>query len=935
MGIEQQRLARGSVLRLLTLGLCQTACAVGQVLLMARIVDGLSSGSTSTHALLALGALVLTDAALRRAEAVGSESLGQTKVRDVRVALFEHSTRLGDLNLGDLRRGGILLRFLGDLTPLRQWIALAYVRLPIAALTLVAGLAAIATNSPAIAGAVGLVLVLGALVAVPFAGPLYRRLALRRRLRNRLAANVAEKIHALPAIRACAREARELERVRRGSEGLLQASMAFARTRENLRTVLHVTLGGAALAALAVGAEAVSRGMATTGDVFAALALIGILTPALRELTQLLEVRQGVRLTRERLAAIEALPTVARSDRSRHEDGTEHPPLQLEKGEAVPHGLVVRAGEHILVEGGEPAERARFLKMLAGLEVPEHGQVKVHGQAAHTLRPADRRRWLGYAAEDLPLISGSVSKNLRYRHRKASAEEMTEALEWVGLGGGAHLLRLEQRISAMGRDLHPRQRAALGLARALLGWPALVVVEDLDGALDSDQQTRLLAELQRRGVCLATGRAAGAGDSAFVHRVALEQTEVRDNRSGWARVAVVVACALLGAPQLVPTAWAQEEADNLPAATADDGGWSARYRPGGLEITHGDADLSLRLGGRFHLDAGVFTGNNPRPDEDIELRRARVSLALRFQREWRALVDYDFGRSEGVKNLWLRWQGESPWQVTAGAHQSPFSMEEVTSSNHSVFLERSLANALTPGYLVGLSGSWREGDSAFGVGLFGDSLENEPRRRAQGFGAMGRGTTSFLRSKENLVHVGASVELRDVESGSRFRLRTRPETALGDQRLVDTRTLDGVDFVSTAGAEFAWRHRRLLGQAEWIASHISLPDENPTFSGGYAQVSGFLTDHDRSYSARRGRFANPDLDPGEQAFELGLRFSHLDLTDGAIEGGVEHNLTLGGTWYLGPHVRVLSNAVLAFARPDRDGRERDLQIWQLRLQWVL
>lgn len=935
MTIETRQLERGPLLRLFVLGLCQSASTVAQVLLVAHVVDGLATGRASTAALATLGGLLLVDALVRRAEAVGSEALGQKRARDVRVALFERSTRLSDLNLGDLRRGGILLRFLGDLTPLRQWVALAYVRLPIAALTLVAGLAAIATNSPAIAGALAVVLVLGALAAVPFAAPLYRRLAVRRRVRNRLAANVAEKIHALSAIRSCAREARELERVQRESDTLLKASMDFARTRENLRAVLHVTLGTAGLVALAIGAHAVSRGMATTGDVFAALALLGILTPALRELTQLLEVRQGVKLTRERLAAIEALPTVERRRSPTGLPEAEYAPLVLTRLETLDQDVVLAAGQHLLVEGGELADRARFLRLVAGLDAPNVGSIEVHGQAAHSLRPGERRRLLGYAAEDLPLVRGSVSKNLRYRHRRATQDEMAEALGWVGLAEETAALDLEVRLGALGRELHPRQRAALVLARAILGWPAVVVVESLDAALAPEQQVGLLAELSRRGVCLVAASADGAGTAHFSQTIDVGRREPRKEPSSLARVALLLACASIGALHLSSTAVAQEEADNLAPAEANDGGWSARYKPGGLEVTHGDADLRLRLGGRLHLDAGVFTGNNPRPDEDVELRRARVSLALRFQREWRGLVDYDFGRNEGFRNLWLRWQGESPWQVTAGAHQSPFSMEEVTSSNHSVFLERSLANALTPGYLVGLSGSWREGDSAFGVGLFGDSLENEPRRRAEGLGAVGRGTTSFLRSKENLVHVGASVELRDVESSSRFRLRTRPETALGDQRLVDTRTLDGVDFVSTAGAEVAWRHRRVLGQAEWIASHVSLPSENPTFTGAYAQVSGFLTDHKRPYSTRRGRFANPDLDPGEQAFELGLRFSHLDLTDGAIEGGVERNVTLGGTWYLGPHLRVLSNAVFAFARPDRDGRERDLQIWQLRLQWVL
>ena len=66
-----------------------------------------------------------------------------------------------------------------------------------------------------------------------------------------------------------------------------------------------------------------------------------------------------------------------------------------------------------------------------------------------------------------------------------------------------------------------------------------------------------------------------------------------------------------------------------------------------------------------------------------------------------------------------------------------------------------------------------------------------------------------------------------------------------------------------------------------------------------------------------------------------MRYSTIDLSDGAIEGGEEDNLTIGLNWYVNPHVRFMFNYVRADADPtssDLTGEDDEPNVFQTRAQ---
>ena len=106
-------------------------------------------------------------------------------------------------------------------------------------------------------------------------------------------------------------------------------------------------------------------------------------------------------------------------------------------------------------------------------------------------------------------------------------------------------------------------------------------------------------------------------------------------------------------------------------------------------------------------------------------------------------------------------------------------------------------------------------------------------------------------------------------------------------------------------------------QSEFIVSLANRSDmENVMLWGAYAQISYFVTGEQRRYLRRQGVFDRVAINHAFSwkqrtwgALELTLRYSHLDLDDSDIRGGVMNDVTLGLNWYVLPHVRTMANYI--------------------------
>jgi phosphate-selective porin OprO and OprP len=165
----------------------------------------------------------------------------------------------------------------------------------------------------------------------------------------------------------------------------------------------------------------------------------------------------------------------------------------------------------------------------------------------------------------------------------------------------------------------------------------------------------------------------------------------------------------------------------------------------------------------------------------------------------------------------------------------------------------------------------------------------------------------------NLLHLGAAYSYRNPND-DKVRFRERPEVHISPA-YVDTHVIADVDEMHLVGAEAALVMGPFSLQGEYMNAMLNTADgTNPAFSGFYATAGYFLTGENRAYKGGLFSRVKPRTNfgsGGPGAWELAVRYSHLDLTDEAVEGGELDDITVGLNWYLNPNTRFMFNYVHA------------------------
>ncbi|MEV0968557.1 ABC transporter ATP-binding protein [Microtetraspora glauca] len=167
--------------------------------------------------------------------------------------------------------------------------------------------------------------------------------------------------------------------------------------------------------------------------------------------------------------------------------------------------LDVRPGETVAVVGATGSGKTTLTALVPRLVDVTAGRVTVDGHDVRDLSLPSLRSVVATAFEEPTLFSMSVRENLTLGHRDATDDDVRAALE-IAQATFAYDLPwgLDTRIGEQGMSLSGGQRQRLALARAVLGKPRILVLDDTLSALDVE--TEALVEEALRGVLAdATG----------------------------------------------------------------------------------------------------------------------------------------------------------------------------------------------------------------------------------------------------------------------------------------------------------------------------------------------------------------------------------------------------------------------------------------------
>jgi ATP-binding cassette subfamily C protein LapB len=174
--------------------------------------------------------------------------------------------------------------------------------------------------------------------------------------------------------------------------------------------------------------------------------------------------------------------------------------------------FTVEPGEHVALLGRVGSGKSTIARMILGLYPPEEGLIMVDGTDIRQLDPASLRTNVGAAMQESVLLTGSVRENIVLGRPGIGDEEMVRAAQlsgthqFMGQIANGYDLRLADR----GEGLSGGQRQSIAIARALVGRPPIVLMDEPSSAMDAQTEgaliQRLQEELKGRTLILITHR---------------------------------------------------------------------------------------------------------------------------------------------------------------------------------------------------------------------------------------------------------------------------------------------------------------------------------------------------------------------------------------------------------------------------------------------
>jgi phosphate-selective porin OprO/OprP len=187
-----------------------------------------------------------------------------------------------------------------------------------------------------------------------------------------------------------------------------------------------------------------------------------------------------------------------------------------------------------------------------------------------------------------------------------------------------------------------------------------------------------------------------------------------------------------------------------------------------------------------------------------------------------------------------------------------------------------------------------------------------------------------------VLHIGVNGRHGAVDEDE-LQIRSRPEASPAPY-FVDTGTFPA-RHTTMAGWEAYYRTGPwLCGTEYWFQQVESAEGGNPLFHGGDVVATWLITGETRAYNTVGGYFkavspAKTVFEGGRGAWEAVLRFSYIDLDDGALHGGTFWRLTPMVNWHLSDQVRF--EVAYGYGVLDRFALEGATQFFQSRIQFTL
>lgn len=437
---------------------------------------------------------------------------------DIRGALYQHINKLSYAELDRFGTPSLITRITNDVNQVQLAVALGVrmlIRWPF-----------LAVGSMVAALAIDLKLGVIFLICTPAIGlvfwfvmarciPYYKQLQAKL---DRIALICREGLSGARVIRAFVREDYERERFAQAADDQAHTAIAVGKLSSVLNPVTFLVMNLGVCAILWVGGIQVNVGELTQGQV---MAFVNYMT---QTLTSIVYVANLVVVFTKASASASRINEVLNCEPSITDENNE--PVALpEPGNVAPvpalslsHAsfsfgagaanavsdvtLELPMGKTLGIIGGTGSGKSTLVSLIPRLYDASTGSVSVMGADVRTWPLDQLRRVVATVPQRASLVSGTIRSNLTWRDEAATDEELWAALD---MAQASEFVRnkpqgLDAPVEAGGKNFSGGQRQRLTIARALVGSPQILIMDDSASALDFKTDAALRHAIRERSV---------------------------------------------------------------------------------------------------------------------------------------------------------------------------------------------------------------------------------------------------------------------------------------------------------------------------------------------------------------------------------------------------------------------------------------------------